>query len=169
MSDMRAWEIPTAIELIADMMVDLETGECLSDDEVKKQVEELQMEFDKKVTYICKLIQNESDSAEMYKAHKDAFDKKQKASEKRVKSLKNYLAYCLKGEKWESEDKSVKVQFRTNKDTLKVDTLADIPEEYFKTPHYESNLNKTAIKEALAGGKKVAGVHLEDTISTIVK
>lgn len=166
---MELWKIPEEIETIKEFLVDPETGECLTEDEVKERIEALEIEQDKKLKWLAQLAQNEAADAETYKAYKQSFEKKQRAAEKRVESIKKYIGFVLGGEKWEADDKSVKVQFRRNKDVLKVDDLAAVPVDFFKTHRTESNLNKTAIKEAIAEGVAVSGCHLEETLSTIIK
>lgn len=166
---MKAWEIPATIEIIKEQMVDPSTGECLTDEEVKELCDGLEVEFEEKIKYLCKLVQNEKDSAEIYKAHKDDFAKKQKSAENRAEAIKKYIAMVLNGNKWEADDKSVCVQFRTTKDVVKIDSVEDVPLEFFKTQLVEKNINKTAIKAMLKSGVNVPGAHLGETISTIIK
>lgn len=87
----------------------------------------------------------------------------------RQESLKGYVSSVLQGEKWEAEDFSCKIGYRMSRDVVTVDDISSVPIEYFKTPQTESNLNKTAIKEALKDGKEIAGVHLQDNNNIQIK
>ena len=128
-----------------------------------------QMQKDKKIEYLCKLIKNYSAEADALKAQKQAFEKRQKAAENKAKSIKNYIRYILNGEKWKAEDASVSVTYRTTKDTVKIDDIEAIPDDYFRKPHDENHLMKTSIKEQLVNGSNVPGVHLEESVSVIIK
>lgn len=162
-------EIPEAIEILSNMMCDPETGEILTEEETNEQLEALSMEFDKKMEYLCKLAINESAEAEMLKKHKLDIEKRQKAAENKVKRLKSYIKNALQNNKFKSADGLVSVSYRTTKDKVMIDDLASIPDTFFKIQYTESNLSKTVIKEAIKGGADVPGVHLEDSVSVIIK
>lgn len=155
------WELDNAIL----ECVDTETGEVL---DIEK-VEALNLEIDQKIENLCKWIKNLEADAEAYKQYKMAFADKQKAAENKAKSIKSYIQMYLDGKKWEASDKSVRVAYRTTKDKVTIDDITAIPAEWFKTPQTESNLNKTALKEAILEGHKIDGVHLEDSISMQIK
>jgi len=144
---------------------DAETGEILDE----QLLADLEMEREEKLSNICHWIKNLQSDAEAYKAQKAIFADKQKQAENKAKSLMRYLQGSLHGQKWEAADKSVKVSYRTTKDKVTIDELELIPEEFFKTPRTESNLNKTMVKEILLSGKDIEGVHLEDSVSMSVK
>lgn len=165
----KLFEIPEQIELIGENLVDPETGEMLTEEEARAMIDSLEEEKDKKVEYLCKLIKNYKAEADALKTQKQSFDARQKAAERKAESIKNYLKFALKGEKWKAEDASVSISYRNTKDTVKIDDLDSIDEMYFKCPHTESNLSKTMIKEALKNGDKVVGAHLEDSVSIIIK
>ena len=169
MSSLKLWEIPQAIENVEEFLVDVETGEILSQEEANVLIEQLEIEKDKKTEWIAKEILNLKAEAEALKTQKKAFEQRQKAAEKKAESLKNYLQFALSGEKWKAVDSSVAISYRTTKNCLKVSDLEKISEEWFKTPHTEINLNKTALKECLMNGGRIDGVELEDRISVIVK
>ena len=163
------FEIDDRIEVITEMLVDPETGEILSEEQARLLIDEFQMQKDKKIEYLCKLIKNYSAEAEALKAQKQAFEKRQKAAENKAKSIKNYIRYVLNGEKWKAEDASVSVSYRTTKDIVKVDNIEAIPDDYFKKPHDETHLMKTVVKDMLSSGTEIAGVHLEESVSVIIK
>lgn len=169
MSSFKVWEIPQAIDDALENLINPETGEMLSEDEVLAICEKLEGERDEKVEYFCKLIANYTAEIEALKNQKKRFDSRIKARSNSVEYLKDYIRLLLRGEKWTAEDASVAVSYRNTKNVVQIVNLDAIPEEYFKTPHTESNLNKTAIKESLLNGSNVAGCMLVDKVSTIIK
>ena len=166
---MKIHEIPENIQIAIENLVDPETGECKTPEQVDKLCRQLQGSFIDGMTYFSKLVVNMTYENKMLKEHRSGIDKRIKANEKRIESLKNYIGYCLHGEKFKTEDGLVSVSYRRNSDVLKIDALADIPDEYFKAPHDEQHLMKTAIKEAIQDGVVVDGVHLEDTVSVVIR
>lgn len=169
MSSHRLWEIPQLIEDAEDFMCNPETGEMLTDEEIKAYVDALQMEADAKVKYFSLDALNLNAEIDAMKNQKKMLDGRIKTAERKLDWIKRYVSTCLKGEKWKADDGSVAVSYRNTKDAVKVNCIEDVPSEWFKTPHYESNLNKTAIKEALKNGTEIPGVQLEDRVSVIIK
>lgn len=165
----RLFEIPEAIEMLEENLVDIETGEILSQEDANKMIEELQIEADKKTEWIAKEILNLKAEAEALKAQKQSFEKRQRSAERRAESLKNYLKFALNGEKWKAEDSSVSVSYRNTKNCVSVTDIDAIENKFFRTPHTESNLNKTMLKDALLNGEQIWGVKLEDRTSIIIK
>lgn len=169
MSSFKLWEIPQAIDDALENLIDPETGEMLSEDETMKICEALEFERDKKIEYLCKLEKNYTAEIEALKTQKQVFDARIKARNASVERIKNYIRFVLKDEKWSAEDASVKVSYRQTNNVVNITNLEAIPTEYFKTPHTEGNLNKTAIKEKLMDGQEIAGCELITKTSTIIK
>ncbi len=169
MSNLRLFEIDAAIAAVSDMMVDPETGEILDAEEVVAKLDELEMDKERKIEYITKEIKNLKAEAEIVKAQKSAFDKRLKATNNKVSYLENYLQLSLGGEKWKAKDGSVSISYRNTKNVVNITDLTSIPEEYFKTPHTESNINKTQLKDDILNGKSVAGAELINKTSLIIK
>lgn len=165
----RLFEIPEAIEMLEENLLDIETGEILSQDEANKMIAELQLEADKKTEWIAKEILNLKAEAEALKEQKKKFESRQRAAERKAESLKNYLKFALNGEKWKAEDSSVSVSYRASKNVVNVTDIDSIEDRFFKTPHTESNLNKTMLKEAILNGEQIWGAKLEDKTSVIIK
>lgn len=169
MAAFKLFEINEQIEIIADMLVDPETGEVLSEQEAKNLIDKYEMQKDRKIEYLCKLIKNYKAEADALKVQKLEFEKRQKTAENKANSIKNYIGYVLNGEKWKADDASVSVSYRTTKETVKIDDVEALPSDCFKNPKIESNVSKTKIKELIQAGIDVPGAHLEDSISVIIK
>ena len=162
---MNLYQINEAIEATFSLAVDPATGEV--DDEKLYLLEMLEMDRDKKVENIACLIKNLRADATAYKAEKDAFAKRQKQAENKADSLVRYLETALNGEKF-STDKCA-INFRkTSKIVLNEGcTVYDIDTHYLRMK--EPELDKQAIKQALADGIKVDGVHEEPGLSMTVR
>lgn len=159
------YEISEAIETAFNLAVDPETGEV--DDEKLYLLEMLEMDRDKKVENIACLIKNLRADATAYKAEKDVFAKRQKQAENKADSLVRYLETALNGEKFSSEKCAISFR-KTNKIVLDEGmTVYDIDTHFLRMK--EPELDKQAIKQALADGIKVEGVHEEPGLSMTVR
>ena len=121
---MTLFEINKAI-LDFQFEVDEETGELLN----AQALDDLQMARDEKIENVGLWIKNLNAEAVAVKAEKDAMAHRQKMLEKKAESLKGYLAYALKGEKFSTP--KIAMSFRKSES---VDILpgAEIPEQYLK-------------------------------------
>ena len=146
--------------------------ECVNEDgEVidTEKLEELQMERDKKIECIACWIKDLAAEANAIKEEKLKLEARQKVAENKVKSLKNYLAYALKGTSFRTA--KVSVSFR------KIESVEVTPDglENLKAmrddllKYKEPEPDKTAIKQALKSGLSVRGVQLVQNTSTIIK
>lgn len=91
---MNLYEIDAAITAL----VDPETGEISDFD----AFDQLSMARDQKIENIALYYKNLVADAAAYKAEKLAFAERQKAAENKAQRLKDYLAYALQGQKFES-------------------------------------------------------------------
>lgn len=152
---MKLYEIDQAIMGLVD-----ETGEIID----IEAFDSLQMERDAKIENIALYIKDLRAEAEALKAEKIAFAERQKVAEKKVESLKNYLAYALKGQAFKST-KAV-VSFRKTQQV-------DVPDIYALDENFlrykEPEADKTAIKEAIKAGQTVKGATLIENTSVIIK
>ena len=155
------WEIDASIL----NCIDMETGEILDEE----ALDQLQMEREQKLQNLCKWVRNLQSDAEAYKAQKQIFADKQKAAENKAISIMKYVQNYLDGQKWEAKDKSIKVTYRTTKNKVCIDDINEIPQEFFRTQHSESNLNKTMLKDFILLNKEVPGAHLETSVSMNIK
>ena len=162
---MNLYEINEAIEATFSLAVDPATGEV--DDEKLYLLDLLELDRNKKIENIALLVKNYRADAAALKAEKDAFARRQKQAENRAESLSRYLESALNGEKF-STDKCA-ISFRkTNKIVLNEGvTVYDIDTHFLRMK--EPELDKQAIKQALADGIKVEGVHEEAGLSMTVR
>lgn len=153
---MKLYEIDQAIM----DLIDNETGDIID----IEMFDSLQMERDAKIEGIALWIKDLKAEAEALKAEKLAFAERQKVAENKVESLKNYLAYALKGQAFKST-KAV-VSFRKTQQV-------DVPDIYALDENFlrykEPEADKTAIKEAIKAGQTVKGATLIENTSVIIK
>ena len=146
--------------------------ECVNEDgEVidTEKLEELQMERDKKIECIACWIKDLAAEANAIKEEKLKLEARQKVAENKAKSLKNYLAYALKGTSFRTA--KVSVSFRKT-ESVEVtpdglENLKAMRDDLLK--YKEPEPDKTAIKQALKSGLNVRGVQLVQNTSTIIK
>ena len=146
--------------------VDMETGEVIDTDELN----DLQMERDAKIENVACWIKELKAEAEAIKNEKQALADRQRVSENKAESLKNWLAYALNGEKFKTSKCSISYR---NSESVEVteEGLEALMRDHedlltYKTPEP----NKKAIKDAIKNdGLTVAGVQLVQKTSTIIK
>ena len=140
--------------------VDVETGEIFDVD----RFEELNLTREAKIENICLWIKNLRAEAEALKAEKEVFDKRKKAVENKMESLKKYISGYLQGTSFEST--KVKVSFRKSK-TLEISEGAIIPSEYLL--YIEPCVDKLGLKKAIVSGLKIDGVTIEENYNMIIR
>ena len=151
---MKLYEIDQAIM----DLVDSETGEIID----IEAFDSLQMEREEKIEGIALYIKDLKAEAEALKAEKMAFAERQKVAENKVESLKNYLAYALKGQAFKST-KAV-VSFRKTQQ-VDIPDIHKLDENFLR--YKDPEADKTAIKEAIKAGQTVKGATLIE--NTIIK
>ena len=140
--------------------VDLETGEIVDD-----RIGELFMEREQKLENIALWIKNLQADAAAFKAEKEAFDKRQKAAEKKIVSLQKYLTDNLRGESFSTA--KCAISFRKS-EQVEVFDESIIPEQYL-TQKVTLAPDKNAIKALLKEGKVVGGCRLVEKLNPQIK
>ena len=140
--------------------VDPETGEIIDD-----QISDLMMEREQKLENIALWIKNLQADAQAFKAEKEAFNKRQKAAEKKIVSLMKYLTDNLHGEKFSTT--KCAVSFRQS-ERVEVFNEAVVPKKYL-TKKVTFAPDKDTIKALLKAGKKVGGCRLVENFNPQIK
>ncbi len=161
---MNLFEIDKAIEDCISNVVDHATGEIVGTAIDLQQLEDLQMERDKKIRNIACWMKNLRADVVALKAQKDAFAARQKAAEGKLESLKNYLSAYLDG-------KSVKetefaISFRKTKSANVLNEEA-VPDIYKVTP--PPKVDKIALLADLKAGIEVPGAEIKESLSMTLK
>lgn len=162
---MTLYEIDRAIEDALLIATDPETGEIL-DEELFEQYKQLNMDRDQKIENIGCFIKNLEADAAAIKAEAKNLAARAKAAENKADHLREYLQFCLGGEKFQTP--RLAVSFRHSKKVeVDPDRLYDIPEEYLR--YKEPEPDKKAIGDALKAGEEIPGCGLVESVSMIIK
>lgn len=144
---MKLYEIDNAIL----ECVDNETGEILDFDKLS----ELQLARDEKLESVALWIKNLNAEMAAYKAEKEAFAEREKRAKNKIESLKNYLAYALKGSPFNTT--KVAISFKPS-ESVDVDENL-VPKKWLKRSVSYSP-DKIGIKAAIKSGLKIKGCSL---------
>ena len=159
--EMRLYDYIREIDEIMLSAVD-EDG-VIADEEIMAKLDELDVAMADKVDNCIKFYKSRKAMAEALKEEKLALAKRQQTAENEAERMKDYLAYCLAGSKWESV--AGKISYRSTK-AVEIDDLYQLPEVYTSV---ELKADKTAIKKAIENGETITGAHIEERTSTIIK
>ena len=158
---MKLYDIDKAIS----ECVDAETGEVID----FEKLEALQMERQAKIDNIACWYKSLLSDAEGIKKVKEALAQRQKAKENEAARIKEYLSYLLDGQKLETARN--KINWRTSKQVHITDVSQVLSNEAYIKPRKcdESEINKTAVKEALLAGENVPGAELVTNLNLQIK
>ncbi len=142
--------------------VDGSTGEVLD----TKALDDLQMEKWTKVDNICRYIKNLQSDIAQYKEEVDKLTVRAVSAQKKLESLKDYLAMHLEAGK-KADVPSAQIRWRKS-------TVVSIPDENiipmcFMKQTITTHPNKVVIKDLLKAGKVVPGATLEEKQNLSIK
>lgn len=141
--------------------IDTETGEILETD----KFDGLQIERSEKLENIALWYKNLQSEAQAYKTEKDLFAEKQKRSEKKADSLKNYLDTALKGNKFNTVKVDISYRKSASVNVLDIDKL---PEEYKKSVTTVS-ADKVELAKILKTGVSIDGAEIIESNNIQIK
>lgn len=130
---------------------------------IKDEIEALTLERDEKIDNVISFIKSRMAMAEALKNEIRTMTRRQKQAEGEAARMKEYLAFCLNGSKWEST--AGKVYYRSSQ-SVKIDDASELSDEYVRIERVPI---KTAIKDDIKQGIIVRGAHIEESMSTIIK
>jgi hypothetical protein len=141
--------------------IDFETGEVID----PERLESLQMERNQKIENVACWIKNLLSDAEAIKAEKNALADREAKCRKKAEDLKQWLAFALEGQKFNSA--RCAVSFRRS-ETVEVADVALLPGELLRVKT-EVEPNRTAIKALLKEGRDVVGCRLIENQNVQIK
>ena len=142
--------------------VDGSTGEVLD----AKALDDLEMEKWSKVDNICRYIKNVQSDIEQYKEEVDKLTARAVSAQKKLESLKTYLAMHLEAGK-KADVPSAQIRWRKSV-TVSIPDENMIPLRFMKQV-ITTKPDKLAIKELLKAGKTVPGASLEEKQNLSIK
>ena len=162
---MTLYEINNAIQETLEQAVDPETGE-IADEALLEAYDQLRMDRDEKVENIGCFIKNLEADAAAIKAEAKNLTARARAAENKAEHLRNYLQFCLDGQKFQSPRLSVSFR-HAKKVEVDENRLYDIPEDYLR--YKEPEVDKKRVSEALKAGETIPGCTLVESVSMIIK
>lgn len=157
-----------------ESFTDPETGEIIaSEEEMNAAIEQIEMDFDDKIVELRNAYINLTAEAEAIKAEKMRLEKRQKQAEKSAERMKRWIAWLLKGEKFQKD--AVKIGYRKSEE-VKFDN--DDPEKFvlWADKNFPSLLSykkpipsKDEIKKAIKAGLKVDFASVEPKYNIQIK
>lgn len=162
---MNIFEINYALSAF-ELKVDEETGELLNADEL----DALKITRGEKIEGLALLVKELNAEADAIKKERDALDERMKQKQRKAEGLKKYLQSALAGEKFETA--LCKIGYRKSQQVIltgKFDEWAkdNAPDLLNVSTVYKPD--KSAIKEAIKGGRQIEGATLIDNVSMQIK
>ena len=163
---MNLYEINDAYEkALSNFTVDDETGEIIFDDE---EIKKLEGAFEEKVDNVACYIKSLNALNDSIKAEKQALDERLKTNDKKVESLKKFLAMSLEMRDMKKfETARNKLSFRKSTSVV-INEDAILPNQFVKKVVTEK-IDKKAIGEALKNGEVVEGCYLKESNNLQIK
>ena len=154
---MKLYEIDEAIL----NCIDTETGEILDVDALSI----LEMERESKVESVALWYKQEKADAAALKEEIANLTARKKSTERKMESLKNWLAYALEGRKFKTPRMSISYRKST---TMTVEDPSLVPADY-KTEETVEKIDTTQLKKDLISGMDIKGAILEQHNNLSVK
>ena len=162
---MQIYPIAESLERLMESFIDPDTGELTAtEEEMQAAIEQMQMDFDEKIIELRNEYINLTAEAEAIKNERAKLEIRQKRAEDAADRLKRWLAYLLKGEKFNlgackiSYRKSEEVVFEKDENGKeKTEQFVLWADKNFPSllSYQKPKPNKTEIKKALDAGQKV--------------
>lgn len=140
--------------------IDTETGEIIDEE----MLTALEMEHDAKVESIALWIKELKAEAEAIKTEKLNLAHRQSVAENKAKSLENYLATFLDGQKFKTA--KCAISYRKS-DSVEVDDITKVPAQFLKFA--EPTVDKATAKKLLKAGETIDGLHLAEKQNISIK
>lgn len=160
---MKLYEIDNAIDELIRNSVDPETGEVM---DITDELDALQMGREEKLESVALVIKNLTAEATAIRNEEKALADRRKTAENRVEWLKGYLMQSLAGKKFSTP--KVAVSFRSTTAVF-VEDDAEFLKEHPEYARIKTEIDKSALKDALKNGAEVSGAALENRTSMIVR
>ncbi len=162
---MNIFEINSAISAF-ELQVDEETGELLNADEL----DALKIARDEKIEGLALWVKELNAEADAIKNERDVLDERMKKKQRKAAGLKKYLQSALSGAKFETA--RCKIGYRKSQQVILTGEFYDWAEDNAPDLLSVSTVykpDKSAIKEAIKGGRQIEGATLIDNVSMQIK
>ena len=171
---MKIYPVNEQIEELIASSIDEESGELLiPDEELQKKIEEIQIDFDDKIVDLRNEYINLTAEAEALKAEKQKLALRQSRAEKQAERLKRWIAWLLKGEKFQKD--AVRISYRRSEEVVFDDDnqrqFIEWADKNFPSllSYKQPEPSKTEIKKAIKDGLEVSFAHIESKNNVQIK
>lgn len=156
------------IESLLASAVDEETGEMiLTEEELAEKIAAAEIEFDEKIkalrnSYMTDMMDSKcvaAEANELWKLQQET-SKRAKVIENRAERTKRFIAYLLKGEKFDKD--GVKITQTTRKNIVVDDGFVDWAKQYAPGLLNEPTVRKADVNAAVKAGQHFEFVHEEE-------
>lgn len=134
------------------------------DESMFEKLDALELERNEKIDNCIAYLKSRRAIADALNDEKKAIERRQKTALNEMNRMKDYLAYCLRGEKYEST--AGKISYRKS-ESVEVTNAGLLPSEFLR--YKDPEPDKAGLKKVLKTGATIAGAHLVETVSTIIK
>jgi hypothetical protein len=139
-------------------------------EEAETRLESLGLALEKKAENIVHFVAELEMFNGAAKAEEKRLAERRRASENRIKHLKDYMQRCLNhAERTEVEAGTYKVKLQKNPARVVVDAEENIPPRFFTIIPETKQLDRKAVAEALKKGEVIVGAHLEQGMSLRIR
>lgn len=146
----------------------MEMGEEIDADTLKDTLEGIEGEISDKAESIVKVMKSIEADEQAIKAEEDRLCARRKALENRRLSIKDYLEVQLISAKIDKITGTIfTIALQNNPPSVVIAEQAKVPKKYYIKQ--EPKLDKTMLKEAIMGGRKIKGVELKQTKSLRIR
>ena len=168
------YPIAEQLEQLMESFTDPETGELIaSEEEMQTAIEQLQIDFDAKIVDLRNENINRISEAEAIKAERAKLMIRQKRAEESAERLKRWLAWLLKGEKFQKD--ACKISYRASEEVVYDDGNADQFIEWAEKnapellTYKKPEPKKMDIKKAIKAGKVIEFAHIQSKNNVQIK
>lgn len=175
------FEIDEQLRMLEEYMVDIETGEILSEEEFYKKLDEVQMALYDKIENTMCFYKNLMSDVESFKAEEKRISERRKIKENLAERLKkridSYIVHQFTDDegnidtaslnKWKMETPKVKLSYRKS-DAVEITDINKLPKEFIKEK-IEYSADKISLKKALVNGDKIDGATIVTNYNMQIK
>lgn len=166
------YPITEQLEMLMESFTDSDTGEITAtEEEMQTAIEQLQLDFDSKIVDLRNEYINRVSEAEAIKTERAKLTIRQKRAEESADRLKRWIAYLLKGEKFQKD--AVRISYR-HSDEVKYDDEEKFilwADKNFPSllKYKDPEPSKSEIKKAIKAGMKVDFAYIEQKNNIQIK
>lgn len=168
------YQLDIQIEMLMASFIDEETGEInCTEEEMQKAIEELGMEFDKKIlalrnSYLDTMLKAKMVAAEAKVLRDEAAGKQKTANalENKAERTKRFIAWLLKGEKFDKD--GAKISYRKSEECVLDDKFL-VWAKSNRPELLDMKVKKADVKNAIKAGDKLPYAHIEERSNIQIK